>query len=1280
MEEISWVGFDGTRFQSFCNALLLCEISKHAQVYSAPGPDGGVDQYYEGTYSGEAGKWRFQDKFHLSASPSADISAFKRDVVQDIKDNYKGEDHIVFLTNVNLTVRKDAEIHKAAADTLRELGDRRPKIHLWYHGKISALLKSHPLVGSWYWTHDTLRLQPYQEYFSSQILHGGIQENTYFGNQFIGREEDLRYLHQFLNQDAIPALAISGNGGLGKTRLCIEFFKQVVNQSDEWLPLVLYPSTFNASNFARLLSGNKRLLILIDNANENPQIVHEATQVVAQTNGRCKLILTTRRALLSIVLDKVPEYGQQGIEVKELNKLSYPETKQMFEVLLPGLEERAVIFLSKQSKGIPMLVISLAQAVQDGKQPMELSGNSSFAKQVAKIIREITEDIESHTGIPRSESKSFLDLLSLVSPVVDQEETTKFFATVLNIPDYRVETIKEKMVESGFVARYNGLAIRPDPYSDAVLVETMKNRTFIDHVRNHTGSGRYFENMLKNLAEANLIQKEKDFYVGQLLRDHVDQLCAEDLTAEVFRGALKIALDIYYVKPDISMRAVLAFLTLYTNSDHPFHNAHRGFMASGSIMEEGVKIAEEIITKVVGTTEFGLDQLADNHQLVEQFAKATKSFGIIANSYIYTFQDFNHHDYLSSRMCCEKQTFLCDIICRYLRSSIEENDLKIAVAGAKCLLKGKVKREEYFEPQRMALCMVEAPIPGCQHIQAIRANVIAAIIHFLGRGLYIDLQKELLNELLYLLCYAISSDKHLNPIPCDNGIPEVMGYLYKILNNQPELWQRLAIIDKLSWLEKRDLKAEYAEKVPALQALATSVSSKFERLELFLLLPGMRFRDEELSDEFSQLVEEYGDNSVLLDDLLGIRLKHGMLSSFSYHHLVSYFAEAFSSEVRSFWERIKEAHPDLIREFATFIRFCNGDEVYFYEQIDWLHNQSPKFDQTTAWLLLYGRMSLESKQAKDLEYLQPILERADAEVLSNFNGQFYQYAWVEKERTFKMMDTLASRFADRGEQRLSFLQFEHDEPFLNAFTEEIKDFLFRNIDWMPRIDNYESDRILTFLENKFGPDTLLQYSVQKVQSALKGDEFAYLSLDEHVLQNYSATEDSEQTRFLAVVNWYLNSSNQYQLKVADYVIRLLRPRNGITDELLHNLLELKTALATDCDSLLRVARVTGQLGPRSVNSIRMLCEIGEVCLLSGFGINKVEEVLSCYDMGSRMKSKSGYGPYPQDVLEKEALDATLAFKNWKPKIKIFLEKKLQYVQAEIEREIEFEESRRLETW
>jgi hypothetical protein len=98
MKVIDWRNFDGPRFQKLGNSLLFLEVLKFAHLYSAPGKDGGIDQYFNGTFKEKAGKWRFQDKFK-SVEKNKALSALKIDISNDITDHYQYENYLVFIIN-----------------------------------------------------------------------------------------------------------------------------------------------------------------------------------------------------------------------------------------------------------------------------------------------------------------------------------------------------------------------------------------------------------------------------------------------------------------------------------------------------------------------------------------------------------------------------------------------------------------------------------------------------------------------------------------------------------------------------------------------------------------------------------------------------------------------------------------------------------------------------------------------------------------------------------------------------------------------------------------------------------------------------------------------------------------------------------------------------------------------------------------------------------------------------------------------------------------------------
>ena len=272
MSAIVWTNFDGTYFQRFCNALLFFEVSKFAHVFTAPGKDKGIDQLYDGCYNDKHGIWRFQEKFHNSSKKADDIAALKRDIKNDLNENYNDENFIVFITNVNLNPAKYKEFVLEAEQHITDKGIKNCEFLLWHGAVIETLLTVHPILYQQFWDRDSKSYcKRTVTYFSHQLDNEFADTRYQLKNSFFGREESTQTLLAFILNDQVSAIAIIANGGYGKTRLVIEFFKTIVDLKDEWFPLVLSHTGFNANRFSQLLQTPKRILLLIDNAHEVPE-------------------------------------------------------------------------------------------------------------------------------------------------------------------------------------------------------------------------------------------------------------------------------------------------------------------------------------------------------------------------------------------------------------------------------------------------------------------------------------------------------------------------------------------------------------------------------------------------------------------------------------------------------------------------------------------------------------------------------------------------------------------------------------------------------------------------------------------------------------------------------------------------------------------------------------------------------------------------------------------------------------------------------------------------
>ena len=63
----------------------------------------------------------------------------------------------------------------------------------------------------------------------------------------------------FIKDKTKTIALISGEAGIGKTRLCIEFFKQYLDQNNDWKALVIVTHQIDLQILQIALTGEKKL-------------------------------------------------------------------------------------------------------------------------------------------------------------------------------------------------------------------------------------------------------------------------------------------------------------------------------------------------------------------------------------------------------------------------------------------------------------------------------------------------------------------------------------------------------------------------------------------------------------------------------------------------------------------------------------------------------------------------------------------------------------------------------------------------------------------------------------------------------------------------------------------------------------------------------------------------------------------------------------------------------------------------------------------------------------
>jgi len=253
--------------------------------------------------------------------------------------------------------------------------------------------------------------------------------------EFIGREVELEKLRKFLESDK-KVFLLTGDGGVGKTRLAIEFAREVAKRkvsNGNWdFYFIDQDREFKYPVVSNVL-GNRNTLLILDDASRYRNRDRVIGFIQNPPEGRnIKLLLIDRPIFKGFIINEVKE---RGMSVEELqigggNISSFIERN--FEIRREDAEK-----IQKESEGNFVIAIFLAEYYRD---------KGRIGKQKEAIdyrIEKYKKDIREHTGIPIDDIENTLFLLSLLTPI-EWKKDSKYIQEVLNhLPAYEFYYLKK---------------------------------------------------------------------------------------------------------------------------------------------------------------------------------------------------------------------------------------------------------------------------------------------------------------------------------------------------------------------------------------------------------------------------------------------------------------------------------------------------------------------------------------------------------------------------------------------------------------------------------------------------------------------------------------------------------------------------------------------------------------------------------------------------------------------------------------------------------------------
>lgn len=535
-------------FERFCNMFLKKEVSPLVKVYDAPGSDSGIDAEYCGLYAGKSGHWIFQFKF---SDPTMDKKRARSQLFSALKGDGRkkqpnGEfakadtlkcDNYVLITNIHLTAGNKRKFEKVKEEkgytfTLT-CWDAEDLIAITL-GKFPYLLKP---------PHLSVFL-PWQDMFRDEVA--GKKPLLRYDYETFGREDEIHRFQNFLQDSDRRLLVMYGSGGIGKTKLAIEFAKTVEQNYKDYDPLFVRVDAGNFENALTDIIPSRKYIFFIDNAHDFASDFGNLKALLNSEDYReSKAVLITRKAFKTSVKESfLSDFPDGAVDEREVPKLPREKTEEFIQKSIKEPLPKGLLLagLTRIGRDTPLIAVMVIDALDKGLDLKNLTET------------ELVEYMfESYLPEPDNPRRRLLNWLSGIAPIdVENRQILDKLAELLKVEPYEIEWYRDDLLKAGLLLQAGRKQrVYPDPLSDYIL----ERACFLSNQRPSSFHERLLEeflpilpvNVITNLARAESVTGDNsllDVYVASLKSQ------ARDGDNAVREGILEHIEGICYFRPD----------------------------------------------------------------------------------------------------------------------------------------------------------------------------------------------------------------------------------------------------------------------------------------------------------------------------------------------------------------------------------------------------------------------------------------------------------------------------------------------------------------------------------------------------------------------------------------------------------------------------------------------------------------------------------------------------------------------------------------------------------
>ena len=545
-------------FERFCNLFLKKEVSPLVTVYGAEGRDKGIDAEYNGGYTDRngnkrSGRWIFQYKFF---DPTKDKNNARGALIRVMEGSKKkkGEldkanegkcEHYVLMTNTLLTAGHVSKIENAKNDKGFTF-----TLTCWDAENLITMIDEFPyILNSFRDPHLPVFLS-YKDMFRYQIK--GDHRLLRYDYDTFGRDNEIDQFRSFVQDTDKRLLVMSGSGGIGKTKLAIEFAKTVEQEHHDYEPLFVQIAEDSFENALADIPPNRNYIFFVDDAHDYLDNLG-GIRILLNSLGydESKAVLITRKpfkaSLRGIFSSTLPDFA---IHEMEITKLSFEKTKEFIQSKIRVRDSTFLNDLAKIGRDTPLIAVMVIFLFRKGVDLTSLTKD-----ELVELAFESYLNDNFSKYLPRlnDQHRKFLDWFSGIEPVDVQDTGVSVkMAILLKAETYELKRYRDDLIRSGMLIQYGSKQrVFPGPLSDYIL----RKACFLSD-----GSTSSFHrilldeflltfpiNVVKNLARVENIAGETS-----LLDEYIDSL-----KTQVFEGnnavrehVLENMEGISYFRPD----------------------------------------------------------------------------------------------------------------------------------------------------------------------------------------------------------------------------------------------------------------------------------------------------------------------------------------------------------------------------------------------------------------------------------------------------------------------------------------------------------------------------------------------------------------------------------------------------------------------------------------------------------------------------------------------------------------------------------------------------------